>query len=66
MDKLQDPNNFMNRQIEMSQLSEWTDKGDGKGGKPLKGMLKAANKAVRDDKKVLNSQLDREGLIDEL
>ena len=50
----------------MSQLSEWTDKGDGKGGKPLKGMLKGATKAVRDDNKVLNSQMDREGLINEL
>jgi len=60
--KMKDPASLMN-QVEMSQMSEWTDYGkDGK--KHTQWNQKGALKAVKEEK--LSTTMDREGLLNEL
>lgn len=73
---LQDPHNLMNQNIELSQMSQWTDYGNyiNKGAKKktttvlderINISAAAAMRAMKEEKKV-NSQMDKEGLISEL
>ena len=51
---------LVNKQIELSQMSDWTDKGQPKS----KSIIPRALKKLEDNK--LSSQMDREGLANEL
>jgi len=61
-----DPN-FLNKNIELSQMSEWTDPGDTKPNKKYKSSINpVAVKKLEDQERKLNSKMDREGLLHEL
>ena len=64
--------NLMDKDIELSQMSEWTEEGrDTKtGGGPNRKYKSSINpvsvKKLEDQERVLNTKMDREGLLQEL
>lgn len=64
--KLEPTPSLINKNIELSQMSEWTDKGHNNRVSTNKNFIPRALKQIEKNEKKLNSAMDREGLANEL